>query len=303
MIAPVILFVYKRLDHTKEMIWSLIKNPLSAQTDLFIFSDAEKNITEKKEIILVRQYIKQMDLHKKFKKVTVIEAEKNKGLARSIIEGVTQVIDIYGKAIVLEDDLVVSDNFLEYMNDALDFYERDDSIWSITGYTFPMKSLIDYPHDIYYGYRGFSWSWGTWKDRWENVDWDVSVYDDFINDRKWIKRFNRGGKDLTPMLKMQMEGRLDSWAIRWCFAQSNLDMYTVYPKYSLVENRGCDNTGTHCGNTKIFDTVLMGKDHKYQFETLSVNKKIAREFLERFNDTMRKKIKRKIANFFRKSLG
>ncbi len=294
MAIPVILFVYKRLEHTKQMLTSLSANTISKKTDLFIFSDAGKDLEEQKEVVSVRQYIHQVDWQRNFKQVTIIEAKKNQGLARSVIDGVTQIIEKYGSVIVLEDDLVVSDFFLEYMNKALNFYGRSSHIWSISGYSFPMKSLINYPYDVYLGYRGSSWGWGTWKDRWEKVDWDVKNYDDFIQDKKWIKKFNRGGNDLTPMLKRQMEGKIDSWGIRWTFAQSNLNMFTVYPKESLVENKGRDGTGIHCGNDKSFDTVLAKGIDKYKFEELSIDKKIVREFWKKNSDTLDKKVKRKL---------
>lgn len=302
---PVALFVYKRLEHTKQTLESLVANTLSAETDLFIFSDAEKTVTEKEDVACVRQYIHQANWKKKFRQVTITEAENHKGLAHSIIDGVTQIIEEYGRIIVLEDDLVVSKTFLEYMNNALDFYENSENVWSVSGYSLPLKSLRNYSHDVYYGYRGCSWGWGSWKDRWEKVDWDVTCYSDFIRDSKWIKKFNRGGNDLTPMLKRQMKGELDSWAIRWCFAESNMNMITVYPKDSLVENRGRDRSGTHCGKDSLFDTELGEKDGEYRFEELLIDKKIAREFWKKNSDTLEKKIKRNLKkiyeghNFFR----
>lgn len=292
MVAPVVLFVYKRLSHTKNVITSLSQNIESKETILYIYSDAEKNINERKDVSLVRQYIHQVEWQKNFKEVIVIEAKKHNGLAKSIIDGVSQIIEIYKKIIVLEDDLILSNYFLKYMNNALEFYQNKDNIWSISGYSFPMKSIKKYPHDIYLGYRGCSWGWATWEDRWKKVDWDITVYDDFIRDKKWMRKFNRGGNDLTQMLKMQMNGELDSWAIRWSFTQSNLDMFTVYPRESLVENRGHDGTGTHCGNTKIFDTVLANKKDEYRFEELSINKKIMKEFWRKNSDTLNKKMRR-----------
>lgn len=292
--SPVAIFVYKRLKHTKELIKSLASNMLSEETDLFIFSDAAKTSIEKKDVELVRQFIHQNDYRKKFRNVMIIEEKKNKGLARSIIEGVEQIIEKYGEIIVLEDDLIVSENFLEYMNGALSFYEKCKDVWSISGYSFPMKSLVNYPHDIYYGYRGCSWGWATWKNRWEKVDWDVTSYNDFLQDKKWIKKFNRGGNDMAPMLKGQMEGKLDSWAIRWCFAQSNLNMMTVYPKKSLVENMGCDGSGTHSGNSKKFDTIRVQGSYKYRFEEVAIDKNIEKEFWKKYSDTLSKKI---IRNF------
>ena len=245
MLAPIVLFVYNRLDHTQGVIETLLKNTLAKESEFYIFSDAAKTENGVEKVNEVRKFIQDNSWHTGFKKVSIVEAEKNKGLAKSIIGGVSDIIQKYGKVIVLEDDLKLSPYFLEYMNDALEYYREDEKIWSISGYSFPMKSLKRYPHDIFYSYRGCSWGWATWIDRWKTVDWQVKEYEQFIGDQKWIERFNRGGVDLTNMLKMQMDGKIDSWAIRWCFSQSNQEMYTVYPRISYLENAGCDGSGIH----------------------------------------------------------
>lgn len=298
MLAPIVLFVYNRLDHTQVVIETLLKNTLAKDSELYVFSDAAKSENGIGKVNEVRAFIRDESWHKGFKKVSIIEAEKNKGLAKSIIGGVSEILQKYGKVIVLEDDLNLSPFFLEYMNDALDYYKDDEEIWSISGYSFPMKSLKKYPHDVFYSYRGCSWGWATWSDRWELVDWDVKDYELLAKDSKWIKRFNRGGGDLFQMLTNQMEGKINSWAIRWCFAQSNLDKYTVYPKVSFLGNEGCDGSGTNCGfegnNTSMIDR------EKYQcdFEKLDIDKKITREFYLYYTDTLDKKVIRNLKKIF-----
>ncbi len=299
MLAPIVLFVYNRLDHTQGVIETLSKNFLAKESELYVFSDAAKSENGLEKVNAVREYIRDDAWHGMFKKVSIIEAEKNKGLARSVIGGVTKIIQEYGKVIVVEDDLLLSPYFLNYMNDALDYYRDDKKIWSISGYSFPMKSLKKYPHDIFYSYRGCSWGWATWTDRWETVDWQVSEYDQFINSQEWIERFNRGGVDLTNMLKMQMEGKIDSWAIRWCFAQSNRDMYTVYPRISYLENAGCDGSGMHSGADDEYYTDMSGCVPKCKFETLEIDRKIAKEFQMKYKDTLKKKIKRRLQKIFK----
>ena len=296
--APVVLFVYNRLDHTKNVIDSLAKNYLSEETDLF--SDAAKNEKSLKDVEEVREYIRKNDWRTNFGRVTVIEAEQNKGLAKSIIGGVSKILEEYGKVIVVEDDLVLSPYFLTYMNGALEYYKEVSDVWSISGYSFPMKSLKKYPHDVFYSYRGCSWGWATWLDRWEETDWEVKDYPKLISDKNWQKRFNRGGADLTGMLGMQMEGKINSWAIRWVFAQSNLDMYTVYPKNSYILNDGCDGSGTHVGATKEYQTDISESGSVCKFEKLAIDKRIAREFWYKYSDTLDKKIKRNLKKIFRK---
>lgn len=294
MLAPIVLFVYNRLDHTQGVIETLLKNTLAKESEFYIFSDAAKTENGVEKVNEVRKFIRDDSWHTGFKKVSIIEAEKNKGLAKSIIGGVSEIIQKYGKVIVLEDDLKLSPYFLEYMNDALEYYREDEKIWSISGYSFPMKSLKKYSHDIFYSYRGCSWGWATWSDRWETVDWQVKEYEQFINDSKWIEHFNRGGVDLTNMLKMQMDGKIDSWAIRWCFSQSNQDMYTVYPRISYLENAGCDGSGIHSSVYDEYYTDMSQCVPKCKFETLKIEKKIAKEFQMKYKDTIRKKIRRRL---------
>ena len=299
MLAPIVLFVYNRLDHTQGVIETLLKNTLAKESEFYIFSDAAKTENGVEKVNEVRKFIRDDSWHTGFKKVSIIEAEKNKGLAKSIIGGVSEIIQKYGKVIVLEDDLKLSPYFLEYMNDALEYYREDEKIWSISGYSFPMKSLKKYSHDIFYSYRGCSWGWATWADRWETVDWQVKEYEQFINDPKWIEHFNRGGVDLTNMLKMQMDGKIDSWAIRWCFSQSNQDMYTVYPRISYLENAGCDGSGIHSSVYDEYYTDMSQCVPKCKFETLKIEKKIAKEFQMKYKDTIRKKIRRRLQKIFK----
>lgn len=296
MLAPVVLFVYKRYEHTERMLESLANNYLAEQTELFVFSDGAKKASDQDAVDRVRMLIDDPRWKERFKSVSVVAATSNKGLANSVINGVTDILDQYGKIIVVEDDLILSKTFLRFMNKALDYYETVPDIWSISGYSFPMRALKKYPHDVFYSYRGCSWGWGTWKDRWERVDWECREYDAFIQDPARIQKFNRGGRDMTPMLTSQMEGKIDSWAIRWCFAQSNAEMYTVYPKNSLLKNEGFDGTGTHGGSFTDFRTDILEHGTE-KLEILKIEPKIASEFWKKYSNTLDQKIMRRIKKY------
>ena len=149
MYAPIVAFVYNRLDHVKALFESLGACELASVSDLFIFSDGSKSESGVPKIEAVRKYIHSVEVKRRFKSVTIIEAEKNKGLARSVISGVTQVIQKYGKAIVIEDDNVVSKQLLRFMNACLDRYESDSSVWSISGYTFK-DDIINPEEDVFF---------------------------------------------------------------------------------------------------------------------------------------------------------
>jgi hypothetical protein len=132
------------------------------------------------------------------------------------------------------------------MNQSLELYNKDKRIWSITGYGPNLPNICTYDKDIYLSVRGSSWSWATWKDRWDVIDWDIKDFDIIKNDCKLQNQFNIGGDDLYKMLELQILGRIDSWAIRWVYNQFKLGMFTVYPKKSQVSNNGfIDGKGIH----------------------------------------------------------
>jgi hypothetical protein len=282
MLAPVVVFVYARPEHTIQTIESLAKNVLANETEVYIYSDAARNKKDQQNVELVREYIDTLEKRNLFKSLHIIKSDANNGLARSVISGVTEIIEKHGKVIVVEDDLVSAPDFLQFMNDALDFYNDDNRIWSICGYTFKMKIPSDYKHDIYLSYRGGSWGWATWKDRWEKVDWDVNDYPLFKNNRKLRALFNRGGRDMANMLDDQIHGRIDSWAVRWCYAQSKLDMLTVYPVISRIKNIGLDGTGTHSGITSKYDTDMSNGEDLCKFEQIDMDSRIVKCFRNQF---------------------
>lgn len=293
--APVAVFAYNRLDKITKCIEKLEQCEFASDTEVYIFADGSKGEKDKAAVEAVHEWVHRYEsTSKAFGTVKAEIKEKNAGLANSIIGGVTKLLDIYGKVIVIEDDLLVSPDFLQYMNDGLDFYEKDDSIWEIASYGYALKSLKKYDHDVYVSYRASSWGWATWKDRWETVDWKVSDYDKLTASKELQDKFCRGGGDLYPMLQRQMRGESDSWAIRWNYAASMQDKLTVYPKYGIVSNDGFDGSGTHSGH-KAPDSVLESGDSKVRFEHLELDPKVTREFYLMHTDTLDKKIKRNLS--------
>lgn len=253
-LAPIALFVYNRLWHTQRTVDSLCANSLAEKSDLFIFSDGAKNPSQKENVENVRKYIKSI---KGFKSVTIIEKNKNFGLANSIIDGVTQVVNEYGKIIVLEDDLVLSRFFLKYMNDALTLYEKNEEVVSIHGYCYPVKD--DLPETFFL--KGADcWGWATWKRRWALFEKDAEKLLQEIKNQNLEKDFDfNSSTGYTKMLKNQINGTVDSWAIRWYASAFLNGKFTLYPRISLVSNIGFDSSGTHLGTTTDFDTKISEK--------------------------------------------
>jgi glycosyltransferase involved in cell wall biosynthesis len=253
-LCPIAIFTYNRPDTLRETVNSLLNAAFSDQSILFIFSDGPKRPTEGHIVDEIRKYIRQI---KGFKEVHYYFSETNHGLAKSIISGVSKVLQIYKSVIVLEDDLIVTPNFLSFMNKALNEYHSDDKVFSISGYSFDLKKSQDEINDAYFLNRGWSWGWATWKNRWDKVDWSVSDYNEFSRNPSLKKEFNKGGSDLTAMLHKQMTNKLDSWAIRWFYAQFKDGGLTLYPVSSKILNNGFDNRATHTtGSNKRYIPLL-----------------------------------------------
>jgi hypothetical protein len=294
--APLILFTYKRLDILKRTIEKLQQNTLANQSVLYIYSDAAKHEEDETVINEVRKYLRSIT---GFKEVTVIEAINNKGLAKSIIDGVGEVLKQYDRAIVLEDDILTTTNFLTYMNDALSFYEDKKQVFSICGYSDNLKISPSYPYDVYFTKRGSSWGWATWKDRWEPIDWRVKDYNEFKKNRSLKKKFNEMGSDLSSMLKKRMEGRIDSWAIRWCYYQFKHNLYSVYPVVSKVHNIGFDTNATNMYGYKLIPAVNndnLQSEFKFS-DKIVIDKQVIAEFKKQYSIKIR--IKNKLKFYFR----
>lgn len=306
MYAPIVVFCYNRKTHLERTLNALEQNTLAGETDLYIFSDGNRGDEDIESVKAVRDFLQEYTKRSQFQRVEIVESEKNKGLAASIIGGASRILSEYGKIIVVEDDLETSPDFLEYMNQALDYYEDNDKIWSVTGYTLPLKCLKGYKEDVYLSYRASSWGWGTWKNRWDTVDWDVKDFELLSKSKEMQKQFNRGGREMFQMLKDQQEGRNNSWAIRWCYSQSKQDKFTVHPKYCKVRNIGGDGSGENSLATNKYLTEL--DMTPVRLKNIDVNRRIVKQFRDYYRLTLKEiwilgiaKIKRDIRHLlFRK---
>ncbi len=243
--APIIIFVYNRADHFIETYNALAACKEAKESELFIFSDGAKNDAGKDKVNEVRAAVTAIKDSGDFKSVTVTESPVNKGLAASVIAGVSDVINRYGRVIVVEDDCKVSPLFLGYMNKALDFYENNKKIGSIAGYTPMIDFPDDYKNDVFAAYRSCSWTWATWKDRWDGVDWELKDIKDFYNSPKLIRRLNSNGSDRFMRLYRQTKGNGSSWSVRFGAHLVKNNLLTVYPRHSYNSNIGCDESGVH----------------------------------------------------------
>ena len=249
--APILLFVYNRPEHLKQLIASLQANAEAAQSMLFIYTDAARNKADEEQVNKVREVIRHID---GFASIEVVERATNWGLARNIIGGVTEQIRHYGRVIVLEDDLVVAPYFLRFMNDALEAYKDEPQVGHIQACDFTQDASL--PDTFLIKFTG-SWGWATWERAWQHFNPDGQALLNELESRRLTRRFDfNGNYRFTRMLRRQVQGKNNSWAIRWNASLFLKDILSLNVGRSLVQNNGFDGSGTHCGGGNLYDSQL-----------------------------------------------
>lgn len=245
--APIALFTYNRPDKTKRVIESLIKNEEAKFSDLYIFSDGPKNEKAVEGVKLNREFLREFKSslcntvgHEEpsFQSITIIEREKNWGLANSLIAGITEIVNKYGRIIVVEDDLVVSPYFLRFMNDGLEKYKEEDRIGAISAYIPPIADCL--PETFFTTYF-HCWGWATWKRGWDLLNTDTRMLLKRMRFKK--NKFDVGGA--YGNLYCQKIGLVDSWWVRLYASFYLEDKLILYPGHTMVSNSGLDGSGTH----------------------------------------------------------
>ena len=305
--APIVLFCYNRLGHLKKTVNSLKRNRLSKFSKLIIFSDGPKNKLDELKVKNLRKYLRKI---KGFKNIDIKEQLNNKGLAQSIIDGLNDIFSKYSSAIILEDDLILSDNFLEYMNEALKLYKNNRKIISIHAYSYPIKYEINDPN--YFFLRGADcWGWAAWSRSWKLFNKNGNFLRKKLIKKKLVKQFNFNKSfNYMKMLEDQIKGKNNSWAIRWYASAFLMNKLTLYPKKSFVKNIGVDGTGTHGYesynrfNRNKFQNKNYKKIKSFRLK-IEENKKMRKKFENYFllyrSKTLIKNILRKLYVFFKKN--
>ena len=249
--ASIALFVYNRPEHTRRAVSSLLANPRAADSELFVFCDGAKTAAAQPMVEQTRAFVRGIS---GFRAVTVVERERNFGLANSIIDGVTRICEERGQVIVLEDDLVLSPYFLDYMNEGLTLYAEVPQVASIHGYTYPVDCLLP---EIYFMRGADCWGWATWARAWRVFEPDAGKLLGELRNSGQLDDFDFGGAaGFIEMLENFIAGKNDSWAVRWHAAAYLHGMMTLYPGRSLVRNIGVDGSGTHSGDVDVFESSL-----------------------------------------------
>ena len=299
------MFTYNRPHHTFKTVEALKNNFLASESRLFIFSDGPKNNNSVLGVEKVRTYLKKID---GFKSIKIIERKKNLGLATSIIEGVTKIINEFGKIIVIEDDLVTSPFFLNYMNDALTIYKNDDQVACIHGYLYPIDKILD---STFFIKGADCWGWATWKKSWEIFEPNGFKLMSEIDRRQCHREINFNNTyAYVKMLKDHNNGKIDSWAIRWYISTFLSNKLTLYPNKSFVLNIGMDDTGVHSGISSKFHVKLADSYKKIErigvVENLEARKKFEKLFssykfgiIPKVLNKIRKLINRNLRDIFK----
>lgn len=270
-LAPIILFAYNRPIHLKKTLTWLGNNELADQSTLFVFCDGikpEASEEQRQRIAAVRTVAHEVAESSLFKEVHIIERDQNMGLGASIIAGVTDIINIYGNCIVLEDDLQTSPLFLDYMNKCLAHYEKRKSVFSISGLSRPHPERFypkDYPYDVYVSLVHHPTGWGTWKDRWEQVDWEVRLFDSVKEYRPMIDAFRRIEYSEYDALIHQQKTMQNVWSVRFSFAHFVNHAVSICPIVSYINHIGWDSEATNAkgSNQWNFERLADKKDIRF----------------------------------------
>lgn len=291
--APIVVSVYDRVEHLRQCIKSLKQNPLSQHSDLFIVSDAPYTKSHEGRIGKVREFIDQIE---GFHRVIPVIRERNLGSFLSVKGAIDEVIDNYGKLIFLEDDNVVAPNFLNFLNDGLIFYQNDSTVFSISGFNFPVTIPVSYQHDVY-RWQGFTaWGVGLWADRWQSITWGYAGYNEMTDHSR--RELDRIGEHLNRYISYDITHKrmiIDTIISYYLFTHHR---YSIFPVLSKVRNTGHDGTGEHGGITDRYVQQQIDPGLPYRFvRDIQANEQINRVLRRHFRTPMKVKVMMTLSRF------
>lgn len=246
----VAVFAYNRQNHLNRVLERLEENDIK---HLYVFIDGPQDEQDERQVTAVADTVAAID----WCATTVVRRGKNLGLAASLTRGIDRVFEDHDRIVVLEDDCVPASNFISFIRASLDRYETNGSVMNVNGYSPPIGLTADYQHDVYFTRRNTSWGWGTWKEAWEHFEYEALTLAGLEEKKSEVRQVTKpAGTDLYPMLRQQLRGDIDSWAVWWSYAIARNDGLCVNPVGSKVSNIGHDGTGTHEQNSARFDVKL-----------------------------------------------
>lgn len=286
-LAPIALFVYNRPWHTGQCLESLMKNDLAGESELFIYADGPKENINPEQLQRIKEVRQVIRAKKWCREVHIIEQDKNKGLANSVIDGVTEIVNRFGKIIVLEDDLVLSGGFLKYMNDALNLYRNEDRLMHVSAYMFPVKENL--PETFFFN-SASCWGWGTWARAWKYFNPDAGALWKKLNESRRMEEYTLSyTNDFDTILRDNVFRKNNSWASRWHTSVFLIKGLCLHPNKSLIRNIGHDDEGEHC--------------KKGWWSAIYSQQEIAAKIKVTSIELVESELARKAMNFFYKRLG
>lgn len=300
-LAPVVLFVYNRAACTLQTLEHLKRNVLAEESRLFIYSDGPAGNATEDDLRKIREVREVIRKEKWCGEIHIRESAVNQGLADSIIQGVTEIVNRYGKVIVLEDDLLTSVHFLEYMNSGLNFYEFQPRVFQIVGYTAPVRNK--FRNESFFLPLSSTLGWATWARAWEYFERSPTDFVRLKTEKKLRKKFNLDNSyPYSEMLISQMESNVDSWGIRWWWAVFKQKGISLFPDRSMISHIGFDSDATH--TKELIPDFNKYWDRKYSITKFPENVEVNNKFYSRikffYKRTLRKSIWEKVKNRLKK---
>jgi glycosyltransferase involved in cell wall biosynthesis len=257
------VFCYNRAAKLKQCIDALLKNPECPQMDIIFFSDGYKGEKDKAGVLETRDYINAMT---GFKSVTRHFREKNLSTGPNFETGLKYLSQNYDEFIIVEDDLIVSPNYIKYLLDGLTYYRADHSIFCITAYVYPVN-VNAYLYDTIVYKRFCSYGWAGWGDRFKAVVWDKSGLQNLLDNAPGFKkRLNAEGYDLVRMLRKQISGAISTWDVQMQVHVAENRLKVIYPILSKVNNIGFDEESTNTfGINYLVTPIDDGNKRSFKF--------------------------------------
>ncbi|MBC5784871.1 glycosyltransferase [Ramlibacter sp. USB13] len=294
--VPIAVFAYNRPEHLRRVLTTLASARLANESEVVVFSDGPRTDTVRPSVHAVRGMLRERSWQQAFARFTVEESSANQGLASAIRAGVSKMLERHGTVIVLEDDLLVSNDFLVFMNAALDYYRDDERVASVTGFCPLTRIPQGYGHDVLAVPRASTCGWGIWSDRWSQVDWRPQCGLDVWNNPALKARLNSVGSDQLYRLRRQLQGKINSWGILFCLWQTMTNRLTIYPVHNRIHNIGYDGSGVHTRAGEAKNQTLVESTEPFSLTWPGVDPAVITEFRRTYSGGRLGRIKRWAVN-------
>lgn len=262
-LSPVVIFTYNRLDHLKQTVDALRANDLAAQSPLYVISDGAKHAEHKAKIDELRQYVDGID---GFNEVIRVYRDKNLGAPASISQAEAQVLHDHGSIISMEDDNVSSRNFLKFMNDGLEAYRSDPTVFSVCGYCPPIDIPKEYDRAYWFYHWNLSWGYATWKDKHDKIYPLVNKYREFKQDGTLKALDAAGGLYINDSLRRDHQRQASFPDAVLCAKMTQAGFKSVIPTVSKIRNIGSDGSGVSGSRRADQNDVILDDGRIAEFD-------------------------------------